>query len=88
MERKLLRCPNRHILGERDERGSVKIRYRGRTTIIKPPYAGIRITCEQCGRTIDVLSDGQADLPCTIRADSKIHFSKEEQHEISVDQQR
>lgn len=88
MERKLLRCPNGHILGERDESGSVKIRYRRRTTVIKPPYAGIRITCEQCGRTVNVLSDEQAEHSCTIRADSKIHFPKEGQHEISIDQQR
>ena len=67
MKNYLLRCPNRHILGERDENGNVKIRHRGRTTIIKPPYAGIKITCEQCGHTVDVLLDGQADHLCSVR---------------------
>lgn len=76
MERHLLRCPNRHILGESSENGSVKVRHRGRTTVITPPYAGIRITCEQCGRTIDVLSDGRVDHPCTIKTDSQSHFFK------------
>lgn len=88
MKNYLLRCPNRHILGEQDENGSVKIRHRGRTTIIKPPFADVRITCEQCGHTVDVLLDGQADIPYTIRAGSETHFSGEGQHEISVDQQR
>ena len=86
MKNYLLRCPNGHILGERDESGSVKIRYRRRTTVIKPPYAGVRITCEQCGRTIDVSLNGRADHPGTIKTDSTIHFSKEGQREISVDQ--
>lgn len=76
MENHLLCCPNRRILGEQDENGRVKIRHRGRTTIIKPPFAGVRITCEQCGRTIDVLLDGRADRPCTIKTDSQSHFFK------------
>lgn len=71
----LIRCPCGNILAGYDGR-NLTIRRKGRSAVVASCQATIKITCEDCGRAIDVLLDGRADLPCTIRADSKPHFFK------------
>lgn len=73
----LIRCPCGNILAGYDG-NTLTIRKKGRSAAVASSQADIKITCEDCGRTIDVLLDGRADLPCTIRADSTIHLSKGE----------
>lgn len=71
----LIRCPCGNILAGYDG-NTLTIRKKGRSVAVASCQATIKITCEDCGRAIDVLLDGWADLPCTIRADSKPHFFK------------
>lgn len=71
----LLRCPCGNILAGYDG-DTLTIRKKGRSVAVESCQATIKITCEDCGQAIDVLLDGRADLPCTIRADSKPHFFK------------
>lgn len=71
----LLRCPCGNILAGYDGR-SLTIRKKGRSVAVASGRANVEITCEDCGRRIDVLLDGQADRPCTIKTDSQSHFFK------------
>lgn len=71
----LIRCPCGNILAGYDGH-DLTIRKKGRSVTVASCQATIKITCEDCGRAIDVLLDGRADLPCTIRVDSKPHFFK------------
>ena len=81
-----VRCPCGNILAGYDGHNLI-IRKKGRSVAVASScQATIKITCEDCRRTVNVLLDGQADIPCTIRADSKIYFSrpaKKSQVEIS-----
>ena len=83
----LVRCPCGNILAGYDGH-NLTIRKKGRSVAVASSQANIKITCEDCGRRIDVLLDGQAERPCTIKTDSRIHFSEEGQHEIPGYQQR
>ena len=73
----LIRCPCGNILAGYDGH-NLTIRKKGRAIAVASSQAKIEITCEDCQRTVNVLLDGRADHLCTIRADSKIHFSKGE----------
>ena len=71
----LVRCHCGNILAGYDGH-NLTIRKKGRSVTVASSQAKIEIICEDCGRGIDVLLDGRADLPFTIRADSKPHFFK------------
>lgn len=55
----LIRCPCGNILAGYDG-NTVTIRKKGRSVAVASSQANIKITCEDCGRRIDVLLDGQA----------------------------
>ena len=55
----LIRCPCGNILAGYDGR-NLTIRKKGRSVAVESCQANIKITCEDCGRRIDVLLDGQA----------------------------
>ena len=54
-----VRCPCGNILAGYDGR-NLTIRKKGRSVAVASSQANIKITCEDCGRRIDVLLDGQA----------------------------
>lgn len=62
----LVRCICGNILAGYDGR-SLTIRKKGRSVAVVSCQANIEITCEDCGCRIDVLLDGQADHPCSVR---------------------
>ena len=55
----LIRCPCGNILAGYDG-NTVTIRKKGRAVAVASSQVNIKITCEDCGRRIDVLLDGQA----------------------------
>lgn len=55
----LIRCPCGNILAGYDGH-NLTIRKKGRSVAVESCQANIEITCEDCGRRIDVLLDGQA----------------------------
>ena len=54
----LIRCPCGNILAGYDG-DTLTIRKKGRSVAVASCQANIKITCEDCGRRIDVLLDGQ-----------------------------
>ena len=62
----LIRCPCGNILAGYDGH-NLTIRKKGRSVAVASCQANIEITCEDCGCRIDVLLDGQADHPCSVR---------------------
>ena len=55
----LIRCHCGNILAGHDGH-NLTIRKKGRSVAVASSQANIKITCEDCGRRIDVLLDGQA----------------------------
>lgn len=55
----LVRCICENILAGYDGH-NLTIRKKGRSVAVASCHANIEITCEDCGRRIDVLLDGQA----------------------------
>ena len=55
----LIRCPCGNTLAGYDG-DTLTIRKKGRSVAVESCQANIEITCEDCGRRIDVLLDGQA----------------------------
>ena len=53
----LIRCPNGHIVGVSGTDGTVEIKHKGRTVVLRSPNANAEITCEQCGKTVMVYLD-------------------------------
>ena len=54
-----IRCHCGNILAGYDGH-NLTIRKKGRSVAVASSQANIKITCEDCGRRIDVLLDGQA----------------------------